>query len=59
MNTAKINRDGDAINETLDEMIDKAEGTLADTRKEEMGKAQAHAMLKQDSENEVKSCKES
>jgi len=49
---------GDAIIETLDEMIDKAEGTLADTRKEEMGKAQAHAMLKQSLENEIKSFKE-
>jgi len=49
---------GDAILETLDEMIDKAEGTLADTRKEEMGKAQAHAMLKQNLENEIKSYKE-
>merc|ERR1719310_2431231 len=49
---------GEAILETLQEMTDKAEGTLSDTRKTEMEAAHAHAMVKQGMESEVKSLTE-
>jgi len=44
-----------AIIETLKEMTDKAEGTLADARKTGMEGAHAHSLLKQGMENEIKS----
>jgi len=47
-----------AIIETLEEMTERAEGTLANTRKNEMEGSHAHAMLKQGIENEIKSMKE-
>jgi hypothetical protein len=47
-----------AIIETLEEMTDRAESTLANTRKAEMEDSHAHAMLKQGIENEIKSMKE-
>jgi septal ring factor EnvC (AmiA/AmiB activator) len=49
---------GNAIIETLEEMTDKAEGTLSRTRKAEMEAAHAHTMLVQGIENEIKSFKE-
>jgi len=55
---AKGNGGSDAILETLEDMQDKSEGTLSDTRKEEMGKAQSFAMVKADLENELKSRQE-
>jgi len=54
MGAAKGSGGSDAILETLEEMQDKAEGTLSDARKEEMGKAQSFAMVKADLENELK-----
>jgi septal ring factor EnvC (AmiA/AmiB activator) len=47
-----------AIIETLQEMTEKAEATLAATRKKEMDSAHASAMLKQGIENEIASSKE-
>jgi len=51
------NGGGDAILETLEEMQDKAEGTLSDTRKEEMEQAHAFAMVKSNMENGLKNYK--
>jgi len=48
----------DAIIETLEEMEDKATGTLGQTRNEEREAANAHALLKQGLENEIKNCKQ-
>jgi len=48
---------GDAILETLEEMQDKAEGTLSDTRKEEMENAHAFAMVRSNMENSLNSFK--
>jgi len=50
----KGNGGSDAILETLEEMTDKAEGTLSDTRKGEMESAHAFAMVKNGMENELK-----
>merc|ERR1719478_1586450 len=44
----------DAIMETLGEMEDKAEASLTEARKGESESANAHAMLKQGLENEIK-----
>jgi len=49
------NGGSDAILETLEEMQDKAEGTLSDTRKADMEKGHAFAMVRGDLENELKS----
>lgn len=57
--TVKVASGGaNAIIETLQEMTEKAEGTLANTRKAEMDAAHASAMLKQGIENEIASGKE-
>jgi chromosome segregation ATPase len=47
----------DAIIETLEEMEDKASDSLTKVRNEEMKGANAHAMLKQSLENEIKNGK--
>jgi len=47
----------DAIIETLEEMEDKASDSLTKTRNEEMEGANAHALLKQSLENEIKNGK--
>jgi hypothetical protein len=47
----------DAIIETLEEMEDKASESLTKTRNEEMQAANAHALLKQSLENEIKNGK--
>jgi len=49
------NGGSDAILETLEEMQDKAEGTLSNTRKEDMENGHAFAMVKGNLENELKS----
>merc|ERR1719238_1377785 len=50
--------DSNAIIETMQEMLDKAEESLSETRKREAEAAQAHALLKQGLENEIKGMKE-
>lgn len=47
-----------AIVETLEDMTDKAEGTLADARKAEMKSNHAFMLLKQGMESEIKSLEE-
>jgi len=49
---------GDSIIETLEQMTEKAEDTLSDTRKEEMQENHQFMMLKQGLENQVKSTNE-
>jgi len=51
----KSNGGSDAILETLEEMQDKAEGTLSDTRKEDMENGHAFAMVRSNMENNLKS----
>jgi len=46
---------GDSIIETIEQMTEKAEGTLSDTRKEEMHSNHEFMLLKQGMDNEVKS----
>jgi len=53
-NAVKSKGGGEAIVETLEEMQDKAEGTLSDTRKGEMEKAHAFAMVKSNMEDGLK-----
>merc|ERR1719238_1380709 len=50
--------DSNAIIETMQVMLDKAEESLSETRKREAEAAQAHALLKQGLENEIKGMKE-
>merc|ERR1719265_41912 len=57
--TIKTTKGGaDAIIQTLEEMTERAEGTLADTRKEEMQGGQEAALLKQGMEGEIATLKE-